>query len=320
MSVADFLHKDAETPLSEMYTATGALCKLSTNCEQLLEAARDSFLPANGSTLAADFSLRFWVDKGKTATPPWPKPYVRGLDHLVFAAFDCGSCLLADLRRRHVAGRFSSAMACDVGYWKTVIFPILLTIVGAALGIAELHCACVAKNDDGLLLAGPSGSGKSTLAFALSQMGYGFLSDDQTFCSLANGEVLAWGLATRLKLRFEAMRWFEELRHVRVWNGGEAKDVWIEPESIGLSRLRFCRPRCLIFLERRQTPCFRLRRLSATESAERLEMDLMAEAPEGEIKRAAAIRRLVQVQCRLLEYGGDPRGVASRIGSEVARF
>src|SRR5215469_2009325 len=87
--------------------------------------------------------------------PPWPKPYVRGLDHLVFAAFDCGRRLLADLR--HVAGRLSSSMARDVSYWKMIIFPILLTIIGSAVGIAELHSACIAHKDDGLPLADPAG-------------------------------------------------------------------------------------------------------------------------------------------------------------------
>ena len=58
--------------------------------------------------------------------------------------------------------------------------------------------------------------------------------------------------------------------YVRARNG-EPKDAWTEPESIGLNYLRFCRPRSLIFLEQQQTPCFRLRRLSATESAHRLE-------------------------------------------------
>lgn|SRR5215831_3026613 len=214
MSIADFFHKGAETPLFATYIATGALCKLSINSEQLLEAARDSFLPANGWSLAAD-SVRFRVDNRQTAVPPWPKPYVRGLDHLVFAAFDCGRRLLADLRRRHVAG-FSSTMGRDVSYWKMIIFPILLTIIGSAVGIAELHSACTVHKDDGLPLASPSGSGKSRLTLALSQTGFGFLSDDRTFCSLAKGEVLAWRLAKRLKLRLRPFDGSESLRVMRV--------------------------------------------------------------------------------------------------------
>src|SRR5215469_9579510 len=68
--------------------------------------------------------------------------------------------------------------------------------------------------------------------------------------------------------------------------------------------------RSLIFLQRQQTACFRLRRLSATESPERLEKYLMAEAPERVIKRSEVISRLVEVQCRLLEYGRNPQAIA----------
>src|SRR5580692_4071986 len=231
MSAGDFLCQDAATPMCEFYAAAGAVCSLSTNCETLLEAARESFLPIEDPLGAVDFSVRFWVDYSNSVLPAWPKPYVRGLNHLVFAGFDTGSSMLADLRTRRVIGRFSAAMAADTTYWKTVIFPMLLTIVGGSVGIAELHCACVAKEENGVLLAGPSGSGKSTLALALSQTGFGFVSDDRTFCSLDKDEVHAWGLPTRLKLRREAAVWFQELRNGHPTNAEACEpDLWLQPE------------------------------------------------------------------------------------------
>src|ERR1700758_3784790 len=118
MDRQDFLHKDAETKLCEHYIAAGAVCSLATNSEHLLEAARDSFLPAEIEQQPPDFSLRFWVDGGGEPQQPWPKPFVRGLDHLVFAGFDAHSSILADLRTRRVIGRFSVAMASDARHWK----------------------------------------------------------------------------------------------------------------------------------------------------------------------------------------------------------
>src|SRR5579872_107364 len=148
MSAGDFLCKDAATPLCENYTAAGAVCSFSTNSEALLEAARESFLPVEVPPVSPDFSIRFWVDHDKRIQPPWPKPYVRALNHLVFAGFDSESSMLAELRTQRVIGRFSSGMAVDRSYWKTIIFPILLTIVGASVGVAELHCSCVAKKQN----------------------------------------------------------------------------------------------------------------------------------------------------------------------------
>ena len=322
MSAGDFLCQDAATPMCEFYAAAGAVCSLSTNCETLLEAARESFLPIEDPLGAVDFSVRFWVDYSNSVLPAWPKPYVRGLNHLVFAGFDSGSSMLADLRTRRVIGRFSPGMAADTAHWKTVIFPMLLTIVGASAGIAELHCACVAKDEEGLLLAGPSGSGKSTLALALSKAGFGFLSDDRTFCSRGNGEVLAWGLPTRLKLRHEAAQWFHELPNLQPTETQEGSpDLWLDPESsLGLKRVRRCRPRAIIFLERQKDSEFRLSRVSSAEALKRLNKDLMAELPDAVAKRSGTIDKLVELPCWLLQYDGYPQAIAQQISQNLARL
>ena len=321
MSPGDFLHKDAETPLCEHYLAAGASCSLSTNCEQLLEWARRSFSRLETPPACIDFSLRLWVDAGNTKQPPWPKPYVRGLDHLVFAGFDSGSSIVANLRNRRVMGCFSPAMAADGAYWRAVIFPILLTIVSASVGIAELHCACVTKNDEGFLLAGPSGSGKSTLALALCEVSCGFLSDDRTFCSLSDREVLVWGLGTRLKLRREATVWFQALRDQQKRNfPAEKGDLLLDPEDYpGLHRVRHCRLQSLIFLDRQDAEEFRLSRMCPAEALTRLNEDSMAEWPEAVAKRSEVLAQLVELSCWHLRYGGEPRTIAREILQHFAK-
>jgi hypothetical protein len=320
MGSPDFLHKHAETPLLETYIAAGAVCSLSTNSTLLHEAARESFLPAGVAPGPTDLSIRFWVDDADAGQPPWPKPYVRGLDHLVFAGFDSGSSMIADLRTRRVIGRFSAGMAADSTYWRTVIFPMLLTIVSASVGIAEVHCACVSKDQDGILLAGPSRSGKSTLALALTQMGCGFLADDRAFCSLDDGEMFVWGLPTRLKLRHEAAVWFQELRNeapVDTQAGEPA--LWLDPEDLpGLKRVRCCRPRSLIFLERQEASEFSWTRMSSIEALNRLNRDLIAEFPDAVTTRSATIAKLVEFPCWLLQYGGEPRTIAQNILQHLA--
>ena len=315
MSTGNFLCKDAATPLREHYTAAGAVCSFSTNSEALLEAARESFLPVEAAPVSVDFSVRFWVDHNNAPKPPWPKPYVRGLNHLVFAGFDSESSMLADLRTRRVIGRFSAGMAADPSYWKTVIFPILLTIVGGSVGVAELHCSCVAKKQNGLLLVGPGRSGKSTLAVALARAGFGFLADDRTFCSWRKGKLSAWGLATTLKLRSDARAYFGELQ------GREPTDLQngepsfrLDPEfGLGLERVRSCEPRMLVFLERSATPGFCLTPMSAEEAATRLEEDLVAEMPDATARQMEVIEELAKRPCYLLRYGGLPQNVAEEL-------
>jgi hypothetical protein len=322
MSAGDFLCKDAATPLCEHYTAAGAVCSFSTNCEALLEAARESFLPLPAQPISVDFSIRFWVDYSNPAQPPWPKPYVRGLDHLVFAGFDSGSSMLVDLRMRRVIGRFSAGIAADLTYWKTVILPMLLSVLGGSVGITELHCACVAKNENGLLLAGPSGSGKSTLALALTQAGFGFLSDDRTFCSRDGDKVLAWSLPTRLKLRHEAGAWFRQLQDRQPTDVQKGEPVfWLEPErALGLERVRRCQPSAVIFLEQLEGSEFRLSQVSSVEAMHRLDKDLMAELPEAIARQSDTIAKLVKIPCWLLQYGGNPLMNARKIADRFEGF
>lgn len=320
MQPPDFLHKDAETNLCEQFIAAGALCSLSTNSEQILDAARSTFQAVNSKLVSVDFRLRFWMDPIDSSRPPWPKPYVRGRDYLVFAAFDESSSMLADLGAHRVIGRFSAGMAADLPHWRAVIFPMLLTIVSASVGIAELHCACVAKNGCGMLLAGPSGAGKSTLACALSQQGFGFLSDDRTFCSIENGEPRVWGLPTPLKLRPGAVQWFDELHKEQLTDTGSGGPAfWIEPERLlGVKRVHKCRPTALLFLERRDAPEFRLTSISSSDVLSRLNTELMAEPPEAEEKRCETIEKIAELPCWLLQYGGQPHLIAQQIDRHLA--
>jgi hypothetical protein len=320
MPTRDFLRKKAHTALRECYIAAGAICSFSTNYERLLTATRASFVRIEPEPASIDFSVRIWIDDSRRSQRPWPKPCVRGLDHLIFAAFDAGSSLLADLRSRSVIGRFSAAMADDTPYWETVILPMLLTMMSASVGVAELHCACVAKGEAGILLAGPSGAGKSTLALALSRIGFRFLSDDRTFCSADRAGVQAWGLSTRLKLRPEAAQWFEEL-HNKKPNDTHSDDpsLWLDPEHLaGVERTRKCQPRSLIFLERSKEAKFQLSAIASGDALRRLSNELISELPEAHAKRSKTLEQIVRLPCWLLRYGTGPHATARSISDALS--
>jgi hypothetical protein len=317
MRSPDFLHKDAETKLCEHYIAAGALCRLSTNSQQLLDAARETFLLTRSPAGVVDFSMRFWVDGTPRYRRPWPKPYVRGLDHLVFAGFDENSSVLVDLRTRRLIGRFSSGLAADPGYWKTIIFPMLLSVLAGSVGLVELHGACVASSQGGLILAGPSRSGKSTLALALTVANFYFLSDDRTFCSLAHRKLAAWGLPRPLKLRREAASWFNDLRYQEpsaVQNGERV--FCFEPRS---KRISNCEPRLLVFLERRDDFFFQITPIGRQEARLRIERDLLAESPGAIRRQSEAFDALLALPRCLLRYGGSPQQVAEKLAAEFSQ-
>ncbi len=315
MKSGDFFCRDAKTPLHGLFVAAGAVCTLETNFEPIIEVAQEVFLPVESIVRSADFSLRLWVDSLSCSQPPWPKPYVRGLDHLVFAGFDSDCSTLVDLCQRRVLGRFSANMGSDRNYWKAVIFPVLMSVVAASIGIVELHCSCVVKGDKGYLLAGPSRSGKSTLAMALARTGFAFLADDRTFCSEGTGGLSAWGIATSVKLRQEARIWFKELVNRKPTEVQDGESILrFDPErQFGLKRAKFCEPECLVFLDQCAQPKFCVKQISPLDAAERIDRELMAEPPVMVERQRNVIHRLTAIPCWQLQYGGDPVAVARRL-------
>lgn len=316
----DFLHTSAATPLTQHFSAAGAACSLSTNCDLVLRAAHESFPPLLGPSSHPDFSLRFWVDDdAASGEPPWQKPYVRGLGRLVFAGFDAQSSMLADLRARRVIGRFSAGMARDSRYWKMVVFPMLMSILSGSLGLVELHASCIAKDHQCLLLLGPSCSGKSTLAMAFTEAGFRFVADDRTFCSAKTG-LQAYGLPKPLKLRREAAPWFEDFRDrepIDVQNGESV--FYFDPNrNSGPGTLAACKPVALIFLERQQAPSFRMTLIGQSEARSHIEKDLLADDPAAAEKQAEIVDQLLTLPRLRLKYGGTPQAVARQIGEELA--
>ena len=198
MGAHDFLHRKAKTPFSKCFLAAGILFRFAANCKSLFEIASNTlYLPSVSEEV--DFSARFWVDKSDRTGPSWPKPYVRGLDHVIFARFGAGSSLVVDLKRRHICGRFSMAMAIDRSHWRTVIFEILASVLAGSLDAIELHSACVALNQKGMILIGPSQSGKSTMA---TSQRLAWDSD----CSLTTGtNVLLKGTANYQRTRYQGL-------------------------------------------------------------------------------------------------------------------
>lgn len=315
MRPSDFLQIDAPTPLCEQYVIGGAICELSTNRQELLDAARQSFLPVAEPAASLDFSLKFWVDSAGKGSPPWPQPYVRGLDHMVYAGFDERNSMLVNLRNRRVMGRFSADMGSDGAYWRNVIFPILMSILAGSIGLLELHASCVAKDDQGVILLGPSCSGKSTLAMAMTEAGYRLLSDDRTFCSIKHGSLQAYGLPRPLKLRREAASWFDELRDREPTDlqGGE-RVFYCEPnQSFRARSSPMCEPRALILLDRQEGESLKLTRAGRSEVLPVITADLLEETRDDMEKQERILDHVLALPCWRLQYGGRPQATAVKI-------
>ncbi len=286
---------------------------VSTNFEPLLHMV-GAWLrrPQRWEGGVAEADFRFWVDPSSHSNPPWPKPYFRGLGHLIFAGFDTYNSMLIDLRSRRVMGRLTVEIAEDAAFWKIIILPVLLAILGSAAGLAVLHCACVAWKDTGILLAGHTGSGKSTLSLALAQSGFVFVSDDRTLFSIKDGLLLAHGLGPCLKLRREAAARFGSLgNHLNHPWPNEEGDAYIDPSlEFGVERAHTCEPQSVFFLEQGKGSAFSVVEITPDEAGARLEEGLTQETVEAVRNQREVIGSLVRRECFLLRYAGDPTGIA----------
>lgn len=312
---------EPDAPFCEWYLAAGASCAVATNSKHVLGAARLSLRQPMQPKDVPDLRMFLWVDPDSPGTPPWPQPQFRGLNHLVFAGLDSECSMLLDLRCRRVIGRFSPTMARDAEYWQRIVFPNAVGLMSEPLGLTTLHCACVVRNNAGLLLSGASGAGKSTLALALARNGFAFLSDDWTYFSGRGAQLRALGLASPIKLLPDATRYFPGLGSLRpaISSNGELS-YEVDPESIfGVSRALTCEPHWLVFLERRDSAGSDIMGMAPNEAAARLEVDLEDLPVELAAVREAQSRTILELAgrgCWLLRHGGPP----GEIAQALARF
>ena len=323
ISSGDFLRTEAVTPLNGRYQAAGVQLRITTNFEPILNAAQKAFgnRSAPGLDGGEEIRLRLWVeDTPQFVRPePKPKPYFRGLGEMVFAGIDGGNSILLNLPEQFGIGRFTPEVASDSILWETILFPALLTILGPSVGLAPLHCACVAWKGSGLLLAGESGAGKSTLSLALAESGFDFLSDDRTLIAVDQGRLLAWGLSREMKQRVESITQFPSLSQIEP-NGiyKRTDELRFDAGKVpGIHHIRCCEPRWLVFLERQSRPAFSLTAIPPQEAASRLASQLHRTSAEAQEKQRRVIEDLVKGECFRLLYCGDVRTVAGALHSLV---
>jgi hypothetical protein len=311
-------------PLAARFMVAGSTWMISSNSEEILTAAQETFQPAGDGSSMTDLWVSIYVDFEVPDQPRWPQPRFRALDHLYFAMYGPGDSMLVDQQRRRAVGLFSSSTARDLSYWKRVILPVLLGIASASIGVTPLHCACLVKNGHGLLIGGESEAGKSTLALSLSLNGFAYLSDDWTYFSQSGNEVCAWGLPTPVKLLPDAVKYFPQLAALEpaISQNGELAFEVDPVETFGVSRSLSCEPRWLVFVERTQEPCAVFKPIGSAEAASRLAADLEMLPSRISYQREhqlATIKALVNRDCWVLRHGMSPSSVACELAEFCAR-
>src|SRR5258707_2227030 len=225
----------------------GAACGLRTNSSELASVL-EALSISTGGTVSSGFKMRVVVDESSDEAAE--EPHFRGLHHIVTASFGSSNVFVFDILRRTLSASISAAIARDERFWKEKLIPITLGVLGSAMGLVPVHCACLELDGDGLLIAGASGTGKSTLSVALSENGFTYVSDDWTYISRRHDGIVAHGTSAPVKLLPDAAEHFRSLQGhslQRSMNGELAYEVDVA-EAFGTRVEQACEPRWLTFL------------------------------------------------------------------------
>jgi hypothetical protein len=301
---------------AELFLA-GVHCSFATNSPEILASV--ARWNCSGRPLGRTVEMDVLLDSSLPCDRDVrTQTHFRGLHHLVFATIGTHELFTFDLLRRRVVGAVSSASANDAAFWNTQWLPITVGVMGTTVGVVPLHSACLELDGKGLLIAGESGAGKSTLSIALAQCGFSLVSDDWTYVSKEDGELIARGLSVPVKLLPDAVLHFPELKARTPgpsFNGELAFEV--VPQELWPVRVKCnSRPQWLMFFERSSAPGCHFTPYAAVDARdffERTAERLPDTLPEASAIRSEIIRSFTSCKCWRVRSGEPPHATAAAI-------
>jgi hypothetical protein len=297
----------------------GAHCELRTNCSRLAATLDRWLAPDNNDD--HHFGMQVLVVNGGNAVEL--NAHFRGMRHIVVASFGQSNLFVFDLLRRNIFATVSESVVRDSRFWNDVLLPIAIGVLGASIGIAPVHCACLSSEGDGLLLAGVSGAGKSTLTAALAQSGFDYVSDDWTYFSQDSETLMAHGMAARMKLMPDAIVHFPRLAAYSLGtslNGELAYEV--AAEVFGSRVKRFSQPRWGVFVERVPHGKSEFTPLSGRQASDYLESSverLPTQLTTVAQHRAGILDQVATLPWWRFRYNGTPQFAARELQEFVAQ-
>jgi hypothetical protein len=260
------------------------------------------------------FTIDVEIDRGLRAGKK-NEAVFRGRNHLVVAMFG-DEIFTFDLRRRKLCARISRETAQAAEFWRKLLVPIALGLLGPTFGLIPVHAAALAGRK-GLLLVGNSGAGKSTLSVALAKLGWSLVSDDWSYIESTSGALCAHGVNAPVKLLPDAAQHFAELRQLDPkisFNGEMAYEV--DANSVLKISTEPCvQPEVVVFVTRNERSL----------GFQKLEHDVMQcyfrgslerlpiQFPEVEARRSRMIESLSVIPAYKFAYSGTPAEGAARL-------
>ncbi|HEY7387130.1 MAG TPA: hypothetical protein VH640_01390 [Bryobacteraceae bacterium] len=248
-SISDPLLAGASLPLSATYYPGGFPLCLTTNSQDVLSAAAESWGESESVFQCSPVQVRVHVQAEGSLSP---QPSFRWQHHLLTAIADADNFAVADLDRLFGFVLVSAPTAADHQWLRWFFLESVVYSLLAQRYVVPVHAACVARNGRGILLCGCSGAGKSTLAWACARAGWTFISDDCTWLLPDSAVGDAVGRPGGARFRADVINFFPELEDL-VERARPNGKLSLEAPLRAFPQIRTaerCPVRSLAFLER----------------------------------------------------------------------
>ena len=240
-------------PLRAVYHPLGFSVEISTNSDEVLAAAEESW--GRFRKVFSEPPVRIEVgvvaDGSKQCPPPTG---CRARGNLLTMIADDRNFAVCDLNQGFAFIWLTQAAIENRAYLRYYFLEGTAMALLDCLHMTPLHAAVVESDGQGILLCGESGAGKSSLAFACARNGWKFLSDDSSAIVRKRKGRVVVGNPHQMRFRESAIELFPELKDQRLAARATGK-MSIElatatrPE---IATIEECQVDHIVFLNRRE--------------------------------------------------------------------
>jgi hypothetical protein len=245
-----------EMPLCAVYYPLGFALEITTNSEEVLAAAKESWGHFQKLFSYPPLKTRVGVlENGGLECPP--APVYRQQRNLRAWVADAENFAVSDLKNGFAFAWFTRASVENRAYLRSnFLEPVSWDLLGAYL--TPVHGACVRLQNRGILLCGDGGAGKSSLAFACAKAGWTYIADDSSNLVRGHEGSVVVGNPYQICFRESATALFPELQACRPTPRatGELAIELVTPSLPQIETTAQCLVHYIVFLSRnhRGTP------------------------------------------------------------------
>ena len=292
----------AEMPLKAVYYPLGFPLELTTNSEDVLGAAEESW-----GSFAQQFStpalqLQVGVLDGESTECP-AVPTFRAQRNLIVGSAGHDNFCVSDVIQGFSFAWLTGAVTSHRSYLRYHFLEATALSHIANRHAAPIHAACVELDGRGVLLCGESGAGKSSLSFACARAGWTYITDDASFLLNGRNDRQVVGNCHLVRLRPSASELFAGMEDEPLTQrmGGKPSIELVTSALPGIKSSVFSNVDHIVFLNRRDMNIQELVQVSKEEVRRYMHQNMHG-MEELRMSQIASVESLLTAEMHEIRY------------------